>query len=95
VSSQTLHERQILQRAFTFVFGTGQRPSLQDLPLQNIHLALVWPILWFRDQPGPSRILDNVLPFLIVTFAPTQLRIPKVPLPDWSVSGRYPGARRG
>ena len=40
-------------------------------------------------------ILDNVLPFLIVTFAPPQLRIPEVPLPDRAVSRLYPVVRRG
>ena len=78
-----------------FMFGTEQRPSLQVLPLQNIELALVRPIACSLHEASTDGILDDILPFLIVTLAPPQLRIPEVPLPDRAVSRLYPLARRG
>src|SRR5205823_6141404 len=94
VSSQTLNERRpSLRRPFYVYVWDGTAP-VPPLPSQYIELSLVRPIFRSRHKAGTNRILHNILPFLIVTLSPAQLCVPKMTLPNWRVSGRYPGARR-
>lgn len=55
------------------------------IPPQLVHLALVWPIARLLHKARTHRIFDDVMPFLIITFVPPQLRIPEMTLPDRGV----------
>ena len=57
-----------------------------SLPIQQIQLSLIWPVLRTRHQAGPHGIFDHIPPLFVVALHPPQLGIPKIALPDWRVS---------
>ena len=74
----------------------GAAPSMafgSVSPNQRIHFSLVWPICGSCHQTGPHRVFDHIPPLVVVAFLSSQLGIPEIALPDWSVLRLWPMSR--
>jgi hypothetical protein len=62
--------------------ASGLTLTSSVMPLEDMDLTLIRPVVWVPNQIMPNGIMPQILPFLPITLQRTHLHISKIALPQ-------------